>query len=575
MSRLIVRKLAHPVILLGLMLYAVVATSAASHIQDPKEATGSITGLVTLDGKPAPGVIVMATPSSSATSGPLGGLAPPTFLKTITDQEGRYRFTGLASDSYRVLPSAPALAAKSDARDGAKLVEVADGQTVEGVSFSLVRGGVITGKITDPDGRPVIAELISLKAVDGPGPPVNSPFGDRMYYTDDRGIYRIYGLPAGRYVVGSGAGSGIPSLDMFSQRRKYPPTYYPGVSDVSKAKAVEVAAGGETTAIDIQLGLTNKGFMVTGRVIDPETRKVVASGFVAYSRKKTGSEPAELRLISTEGASFGISPVSSKGEFKFDSVAPGRYEIEANSSLGVLGGDSQYFSEKIEFEVANGDITNLEVRVHTGASISGIVVVENPDNPDVLSHLSQLVISASRASTDQDSQESVARVSADGGFKLGGLKPGRVAFEVDEFSGASRYHIKRVELDGIDQSGGIDVQTNQQVAGVKIVLVYGSGTIRGRVIVQGGPLPKNASLRVTARLVGSEDVLGFAAVDNKGNFTIDNLQPGSYEVEANIYTRETEDESRTKISITKSVKQTVVVTNETPVEITLILDGKS
>ena len=52
---------------------------------------------------------------------------------------------------------------------------MSEGAAAEDVDFSLSLGGVITGKITDGDGRPVIGERISLKPVDSADAPTIIP----------------------------------------------------------------------------------------------------------------------------------------------------------------------------------------------------------------------------------------------------------------------------------------------------------------------------------------------------------------------------------------------------------------
>jgi plasmid stabilization system protein ParE len=50
--------------------------------------------------------------------------------------------------------------------DTGKTVTIAEGETVEKIDFSLVRGGVITGRVTDADGAPVIGQRINLASAD-------------------------------------------------------------------------------------------------------------------------------------------------------------------------------------------------------------------------------------------------------------------------------------------------------------------------------------------------------------------------------------------------------------------------
>jgi hypothetical protein len=73
-------------------------------------------------------------------------------------------------------------------------------------------------------------------------------------YTDDRGVYRAYGLPAGRYKVKVGDPSTGRTKVLFG-RAPLPESYHPGVTNRSKAEVVEVAAGSEATDIDIRVNL--------------------------------------------------------------------------------------------------------------------------------------------------------------------------------------------------------------------------------------------------------------------------------------------------------------------------------
>lgn len=76
---------------------------------------------------------------------------------------------------------------------------VGEGENIEEINFSLVRGGVITGKVTDADGRAVIQQPVHifLSEVFDQGSPKRQFFPTTVAQTDDRGVYRKYGLRAG------------------------------------------------------------------------------------------------------------------------------------------------------------------------------------------------------------------------------------------------------------------------------------------------------------------------------------------------------------------------------------------
>ncbi|HYV05466.1 MAG TPA: carboxypeptidase-like regulatory domain-containing protein, partial [Blastocatellia bacterium] len=260
------RSLIRAAMLWALMLGGVNALSQPASPPQERKESGVISGRVTLDGRPAQGVTVVAS---------LMGLSPakmvewrlnqPGSPRSTTDSDGRYRIESLAAGTYNISPSAPTLVTVEPA-GGTKEVMVAEDATVERIDFSLTRGGVITGKITDTEGAPVIAAMISLKPDDSAISNFSPRELGRMFFTDDRGIYRIFGLPQGRYLVSAGDAENSPFAQVFAGQRRAR-TYYPGVTDFQKAKPVEVTAGTETLGIDIKLGVAAKGFAVNGRVV--------------------------------------------------------------------------------------------------------------------------------------------------------------------------------------------------------------------------------------------------------------------------------------------------------------------
>src|SRR5262249_22993196 len=163
------------------------------------------------------------------------------------DEEGRYRFNGVAPGSYDVSPAAPAHVLPKQGRYGqpGKTVMVEVGEATEGVDFALTEGGGITGQVTDADGRPVVEEGVSLNKTTEQGNTFQFiPPNYESLITDDRGMYRVYGVPAGRYLVSVGTPYG-PARG--NRREYYKETFHPGVTDRAKAVSVEVKEGAETT----------------------------------------------------------------------------------------------------------------------------------------------------------------------------------------------------------------------------------------------------------------------------------------------------------------------------------------
>ena len=555
--------------------------------------TGVITGRVTLDGKPAKDITVIATlsvtdPSKIAES----FLNKAASLKATTDSDGNYRFEDLPPGKYRLAPYAPALV--SDSIDSAGETTVTGGATTEGINFSLSAGGVITGKVTDSDGRPVIGEKIMLKAVDSNPTIVGNSVKNivsmmggegRMYATDDRGIYRIFGLRPGRYLVSAGADSDVFSA-LFKMRPKRTQTFYPGVADQARAKQVQVNAGAEVGAIDIQFSAADKGFVVSGRVIEAQKGAGVGKAMVAYSAVRKPPSPAPNKTDHEDSDDDheeflgnipgGITTTNENGEFKFDSVAPGSYKLEVEQFGAMTGiGTKEFYGDPITFEVRSGNVDKLEVKLLRGASISGVVVAENADGDTGLQGYGRLVLSASVTDAQTRSYSSGTSVIAeDGTFRIGGLKSGKATFRLDSI-GEREAALVRIELNGGEIQSGVDIQANEQLTGLRVIVTRANCVIKGHVTVAGGTLPPGRPITVRAlrakRL--STDVSGFesSSVDSKGDFVIENLAPDTYEVEASASVPSKQGMR------TFSTKQTVSTSTAQPGYVSLVLDlaGKS
>jgi protocatechuate 3,4-dioxygenase beta subunit len=133
---------------------------------------------------------------------------------------------------------------------GGQSLEVAEGAKIENIALEIKRGGVITGRITDSRGDPAPDEEVFIHRFDKEGKLQRIYFslsGPGETRADDRGVYRIYGLPEGRYLV-----SGGHEYDsLIGQFR--PRIFYPNVTIESKAKVIEVSEGSEATGIDVTL----------------------------------------------------------------------------------------------------------------------------------------------------------------------------------------------------------------------------------------------------------------------------------------------------------------------------------
>src|SRR6185503_16628947 len=139
-------------------------SAQSTNAQAAKAPRGSIAGRVTIKDKGVAGVGV------SLRKGEVGNPFEP-YLKATTDHDGYYRFANVAPGNYEILPATGAFITSDNQR--AKTVIVSD-DDVDGVNFALVRGGVITGKVTDAHGRPLILQQVNIFLADAFNQPPQS-----------------------------------------------------------------------------------------------------------------------------------------------------------------------------------------------------------------------------------------------------------------------------------------------------------------------------------------------------------------------------------------------------------------
>ena len=486
----------------------------------------SISGRVTIRDKAAPGIPVAAFGGESLNRRVAAA-------QTTTDIEGRYRLSGLAPGQYQVATMTPNLTAADNASPSSfgflyfgssKDIVLAAAEEVEDIDLKLVRGGVITGRVTDADNKPVVEEIVALQLVDENGNPSNtrSPaiYNNQMRQTDDRGVYRIYGLPAGRYkvIVGTDQSAG-------NDRGYYPQTFYPDAKESAKASVVELAEGSEATNIDIQVGRRADTYAVSGRVIDSQNGQPISGVRVGYLVASKNQDRFSQFLVG--------SPTGQQGEFRVAGISPGRYGVYASSEYDGGG----VYSDPVYFEVVDKDVSGVEVKAIQGLSLSGIIVPDNETQKDVLSQFTGLRISATVSSDPrtQINNGGSSLVAADGSFQINGLRPGRVGMGINALGPISkRPSIARIEHDGVGLTQGFELQPGQSISGLRIVIRYGTGAIRGTVNFEGGAPPPNARFYVRCTVEGAREGSG-AQLDSRGHFLISSLAPGTYEVSLQMF----------------------------------------
>ena len=219
-----------------------------------------------------------------------------------TDVNGVFEFRSLAAGSYFVTASRRAFAPLQYGQKGWKSsgLPVALQDAAETIlKIPLPRYGAITGRIVDENdvGLPE-HEVIAYRNT---RPPVM--VGKAL--TDDRGVYRIFGLEPGAYLVRS-------ATKMYEDGG-YLPTFYKDTQTPDGARPVEVVLDQDVPDISLHPS-PGRLYTVAGSVYNPGgPRNTVTVTLVS----DMGSE-----AVSTDA----------NGRFKFSPAAPGKYELYAQAT---------------------------------------------------------------------------------------------------------------------------------------------------------------------------------------------------------------------------------------------------
>lgn len=532
----------HAIFCILLVLSTVIFAQA--QIAPDKISGATITGKVTIKGKGASGISVVLVQD-------VEGQQRPTRHKALTEDTGTYRITNVPPGNYSVQTVAPGfVAAGGFAIPFGKSMTllINKDETIGNIDFELVRGGVITGKVTDSDGRPVIEETVSISTVESnPNYSFSRQVGTR---TDDRGIYRAFGLPPGNYKVAAGANGISPSWERSGFRQ----TFHPDTTDASQATTINVTEGSETTNVDITLKAVGRTYSVRGRIIDGDTGRPLANvpyGITVYISPNNRS-----------GMSDG-SVSNSNGEFKWENLRPGKYAVFVNAPS-----DSDWWAEETPFEVNNHDVTGLVVKTTKATVVSGVVILEGTDDKSVLAKFSRARVMARIETENRSSMSSSIGMQPDGSFRFTGLSAGIATFGIE----ARGLELVRVEYNGVVQPAGIPIRDREQIRGLRLIAHYGDASIRGVLnLPNDAPLPASLKFYVSLKRLGEpprqfgEGSDRPVEVDARGQFAVEGLLPGTYEVMAQSYNP---NEPRGPVL---SGKQQVTVTDGGVVNITVTL----
>ena len=520
-------------------LLLALAASSFAHAQTYQPA--NISGKVTIRNKGVAGVVVVAMNTDYS------GAWRSIRYRGTTDDDGNYRINNVPAGNYQIYPAAPALVVENGQTKQALIVGA--GENIRDINFTMVRGGVITGKITDAEGQPVIEQPVNVTPVD-----LGFERVSVNVLTDDRGVYRVFGLRRGQYKVSVGQSqAGLPG----QWRQVYRQTFYPSVTEPEKATLLDVTESGEIQNIDIVTSAPISTFKITARIIDGETGKPLPNiNFGIHQTEGNSSVSSSSGAVSDRN-----------GEVKLENARPGTYTLFA-----VQPQQSDWRADPLKVEVVDKDVTGLEIKTRKAASLAGVLVFEGGDNKSGSTDFSnvRMVAAYDHPSIIYNAIQT-SRVNPDGSFKIGGLRAGRAMLSLTQIKSNIRLDVVSVEQNGVPQPAGIEVNDGEQVAGIRVVVkaVKLTSTIRGQVKFENGEPPPDARISLVLVLLdenSSKSQIELSSsssdVDARGQFVAKDLAAGTYEVRVVVYHPASNkfDQSKQLVTVTENAVSDVTVT---------------
>jgi hypothetical protein len=239
-----------------------------------------------------------------------------------TSADGRYEFRDVPPGRYtlRVERSGYLALNYGQRRPGeqGRPLEIADKEVVEKIDFGLPRMGVISGRVLDELGEPIVGVTVwalQTRYFEGRRKLVPTSGNAR---TDITGQYRLLSLPPGDYVVMGTTRETWPLDSDPKQVFGYAPTYFPGTSTPAVAQRVKIGVGQETPGIDFSL-VPGRTSMVSGTATS-------AAGLPLAGETVTMMQEIAGPTVSM-GSSVASTKVAGEGTWTLSNVPPGEYRL--------------------------------------------------------------------------------------------------------------------------------------------------------------------------------------------------------------------------------------------------------
>jgi len=352
------------------------------------------------------------------------------------------------------------------------------------------RGGAVSGRIQYADGESAVGVKVEiLKKQSERYGNVTPGYGEQSVgsaETDDRGIYRLTGLPAGTYIVrviepfSHGVSRAQYGYSLRNQeQRSLLRTYYPEGESSKTAKELEVALGQEQSDINITLP-ERQLFDLTGKIVSKKDKQPLENFTVSFYKQTD----LDTGLVTNYEA--GSANANKLGDWTLKNLPKGKYRVTVSQNYIYRQKDStekqtEYPNVTREFEITDKNIDDIVFEIPIASSLSGTIVTEDGKTAP------QAVVFAFDEKTKQnfsslnnyvqnsDKTKQSDRIKS---FQISKMVAGSYKLSL----ASNEYYLKSITLNGRDvTNSAIEVGEGEDLSGVQIVVSTEMGTIKGKV----------------------------------------------------------------------------------------------
>ena len=429
-----------------------------------------------------------------------------------TDASGAFRFDDLEPGSYVISAESTGFVLDPESERSVVNVKPESGQSE--VTLKMIRTGAISGRVTDSDNDPVVGATVQVVPVTQKKGGVSSNAA-----TDDRGEYRAFGIPPGRYRI---AVSYEPPFQQRQVKMQHPRTqssvapeetyavtYYPAVLDSKLAQTIDVEPGSDLQGYDVQI-LRAKGVTVRGAVAATGGAPSGAIVFVSLSPLRPAAG----------GRSYDNLIQDSSGVFELTQVLPGTYVLTATAPLG-----DKRLSAREVVEVGSANLNGIQLTLAPPQTVTGVIVP-----PEGRKLPAGLMVVLMPRQNRADGSGGISQPDGNGAFVIRDVAPGDYDLVLGSTGPGDDLYVSAIQAGDDDALAG-GIHLGLQPAGrLKVALKANGGALQVTVQdAKGKPVPDSAVRLVPDPPRRAQMALyGQCKTDASGACSLVGMAPGSY-----------------------------------------------